>query len=136
MCLIYSVILTRGVQQVYNDMDYEGILLINEYGYASQELINIMLVGRASTNVHDGDKDMGGDILLKGINKQSDVGFLTYFEHFGQLLVGNHLKRPRVPVWIICSESHYSVLFSTDMNLIKQGNMSKFDMVYYDELAR
>ena len=37
------------------DFDFE-IGLVNEYGYASQELINTMLVGKASSNCHDGDK--------------------------------------------------------------------------------
>ena len=64
-------------------MDMENTLLINEYGYASQELINLMLVGKACTNVHDGDKDLGENFILKGIHRQSDIGFLTYFEHFG-----------------------------------------------------
>lgn len=64
-------------------MDMEEITLVNEYGYASQELINTMLVGRASTNVHDGDKDMGEDLILKGIQKRSEIGFLTFFEHYG-----------------------------------------------------
>lgn len=48
------------------DFDFE-ISLINEYGYASQELINTMLVGKSATNVHDGDKQMGDDLTLKGI---------------------------------------------------------------------
>ena len=48
-------------------MDMEDITLVNEYGYASQELINTMLVGKAASNTHDGDKDMGGDMILKGI---------------------------------------------------------------------
>jgi len=69
------------------DFDFE-ITLINEYGYASQELINTMLVGRASSNVHDGDKQMGDDLVLKGIHRQSEVGFLTFFEHFGHFEVG------------------------------------------------
>ena len=42
-----------------------------------------MLVGRASTNCHDGDKDLGDNFILKGIHRQSEIGFLTYFEHFG-----------------------------------------------------
>ena len=64
-------------------MDLPDICLINEYGYASQELLNTMLVGRAATNVHDGDKDMGEGLILKGIPKPSEIGFLTFFEHFG-----------------------------------------------------
>ena len=78
-----------------------------------------MLVGRAASNVHDGDKDMGGGTILKGIQRRSDIGFLTFFEHHGYFTVGEHLKRPQVPIWIVCSESHYSVLFSTDMDLVQ-----------------
>jgi hypothetical protein len=44
------------------------------------------------------------------------------------------LKEPKFPIWIVYSESHYSVLFSTDINLLK-NNTSTFDIVYYDELA-
>ena len=55
VCLVYSVILTKGVEQMRDDFDFE-IGLINEYGYASQELINTMLIGRSVSNVHDGDK--------------------------------------------------------------------------------
>ena len=64
-------------------MDMPDCALINEYGYASQELLNTMLVGRGSSNVHDGDKDLGDGMLLKGIHKQSEIGFLTLFEHYG-----------------------------------------------------
>ena len=66
VCLVYSVILSKGVEQMEADFDFE-ISLINEYGYASQELINTMLVGKSATNVHDGDKQMGDDLVLKGI---------------------------------------------------------------------
>jgi len=78
-----------------------------------------MLSGQARSNVHDGDKDMGEGFILKGVEGQTDVGFLTFFEFFGYFTVGQHMKMPRVPIWIICSESHYSILFSVDNNLIK-----------------
>jgi len=87
------------------------------------------------SNVHDGDKDLGDDFILKGINKRSDIGFLTYFEYFGYFTVGENLKTPRVPIWIICSESHYSVIFSPDANNYKKVGVP-LDLVYYDELAR
>lgn len=69
------------------DFDFE-VGLINEYGYASQELINTMLVGKAASNVHDGDKEMGDDLTLKGIHRRSEIGFLTFFEHYGHFEVG------------------------------------------------
>ena len=83
VCLVYSVILTRGCDLLQSDFDMEGTSLINEHGYASQELLNVMLVGRGVSNVHDGDKDMGDGFILKGIPHRSEIGFLTYFEHFG-----------------------------------------------------
>jgi hypothetical protein len=94
-----------------------------------------MLCGAAKSNVHDGDKDLGDNFILKGVEKRGDVGFLTFFEAFGYFTVGEYLKTPRVPIWIVCSESHYSVIFSVDQNNInKTGKV--FDLVYYDELAR
>lgn len=94
-----------------------------------------MLVGQSKSNVHDGDKDLGDGFVLKGIDKKSDIGFLTYFEYFGYFTVGENLKTPNVPIWIVCSESHYSVIFSVDSNNVKKTGTS-FDLVYYDELAR
>jgi len=78
-----------------------------------------MLVGRACSNVHDGDKNMD-DLILKGINRRSEIGFLTFFEHFGHFEVGERFKKPVLPIWIICSESHYSILFSTNFALASQ----------------
>lgn len=92
-----------------------------------------MLTGRACSNVHDGDRDMGEGMILKGLNRQSEIGFLTFFEHYGYFQVGKYLKNPLLPIWIVCSESHYSVLFSTDAD---SQTKKEFDLVYYDELSR
>ena len=75
-----------------------------------------MLTGEAKSNVHDGDKDLGDNFILKGIEKKSDVGFLSFFEAFEYCTVGENLKSPRLPIWIVCSESHYSCIFSVDIN--------------------
>ena len=88
VCLVYSVILTRGVAGCDSDKDIADMTLINEHGYASQELVNTMVTGKAASNCHDGDKDVGDDFIIKGIDRQGEVGYLTFFEHFGQLEVG------------------------------------------------
>jgi len=98
-----------------------------------------MLVGKASSNCHDGDKQMGDDLTLKGIHRKSEIGFLTFYEHFGHFQVGENLKTPVLPIWIVCSESHYSILFSTNIGLASTQitpNSRPFDLIYYDELAR
>jgi hypothetical protein len=93
------------------------------------------LVGRATSNVFDGEKDMGDNFIIKGSHKQSEIGFLTLFEAYGYFQVGQYLKSPKVPIWLVCSESHYSVIFSTDLSLAKR-KQAQFDLIYFDGLAR
>ena len=66
---MYSAICSRGPERVAEDADMEGTTLLNEHGYASQEIINLMLSGEAKSNVHDGDKDMGDNFILKGVER-------------------------------------------------------------------
>jgi hypothetical protein len=51
--------------------------------------------------------------------------------------VGDFYKQPHLPIWIICSESHYSVMFSPNIGIVrKPSEFQEFDLIYYDELAR
>lgn len=75
-------------------MDLKDKALLTEHGYASQELINVILVGRASSNVIDGERDLGDNFILRGIHKQGEIGFLTLFEAYGYFQVGSYLKNP------------------------------------------
>ena len=61
---------------------------MTEHGYATQELINLMTVGRASSNVFDGDNDLGDGFIAKGVKKHSEIGFLTLFEAYQYMKVG------------------------------------------------
>ena len=96
----------------------------------------------------DGDRDIGDGgadkVLLCGAPRQSEVGFLTLFEAYGHVEVGTRLKRPAAPVWVVCSESHYSVLFSLEAcrcAAVGEGaatggsTRTPFDVHYYDGLA-
>lgn len=50
--------------------------------------------------------------------------------------VGCFLKTPRFPVWVVCSESHFSVLFSLRPELLQDWRAERlFDLYYYDGLA-
>ena len=135
ICLVYSIILSRGIENIRDEMDLRENALLSDHGYASQELINIMLVGRACSNGFNGENDLGDGFILKGVHKQAEIGFLTLFEAYGYFEVGSYLKNPVLPIWIVCSESHFSVLFSTDLSLARQTPQA-FDMIYYDELAK
>ena len=138
--LLYSALLSRGLSAVQRDMD-PGSQLIGAHGYCSQELVNLLLTGHAVSNVFNGDLQLnsGGDssFLLKGVPSQSEVGLLSLFEHYGSCTVGSHLKEPALPIWVVCSESHFTVLFNTNRKLLRDWRLEKkFDLFYYDGLSR
>eukprot|EP01147_Barroeca_monosierra_P009127 gene9128-1426_t len=138
--LVYSAILTRGVDNIKTDMDEESITLIGRHSYCTQELVSLLIVGHACSNTHDNDRHLGDgkdQIVLKGTRKRSDIGLLSLFEHYGscEASVGLNLKQPTVPIWIIYAESHFTVLFSTNSTLSYIKPNSKFQLHYYDQLA-
>lgn len=50
--------------------------------------------------------------------------------------VGAYLKTPRYPIWVVCSESHFSVLFGLQRELLtNEGGGMEFDLYYFDGLA-
>ena len=68
-------------------------------------------INHVSLTFIDDNHDQGIQLVLKGIEKQSDIGLLSLFEHYKSIKVGNNLKNPKFPIWVICSESHFTVLF-------------------------
>lgn len=138
--LTISVILSRTIADVQSDMDVPTSTLIGAHGYCTQELVSLLLCGRAVSNVFDDemklDSGNGNFTLLKGIKTRCNVGLLSLFEHYNICKVGSHLKSPKFPVWVVCSESHFSVLFSLSEELAAdQWKKEEFDLYYYDGLA-
>jgi hypothetical protein len=64
------------------------------------------------------DKTLDENYVLHGIPERSEIGFLTIFEHFKYLEVGEYLKSPRYPIWVLCKEYHYSVIFGMSNSVI------------------
>ncbi|KAI4872328.1 hypothetical protein NFI96_027756, partial [Prochilodus magdalenae] len=138
--LIVSAILSRTIPIVRRDMDVPTTTLIGAHGYCTQELVNLLLCGQAVSNVFDDemklDSGNGNFTLLKGIKERCNVGLLSLFEHYNICKVGSYLKTPRFPLWVVCSESHFSVLFSLHEDLASSPwNPREFDLYYYDGLA-
>ncbi|XP_065918521.1 ubiquitin carboxyl-terminal hydrolase MINDY-3-like [Dysidea avara] len=114
---LYSVVLTKGVANLLEEMQDTTEPLIDEkYGHGSQSLVNLLLTGRAVINVFDMDQEVTG-LKLKGISQQPVVGFLTILEALRYCKVGSFLKTPQYPVWVVGSETHLTVTFSTERNL-------------------
>ncbi|XP_073689220.1 probable ubiquitin carboxyl-terminal hydrolase MINDY-4 [Garra rufa] len=121
-------------------MDVPSSTLIGAHGYCTQELVNLLLCGRAVSNVFDDemklDSGNGNFTLLKGIKTRCNIGLLSLFEHYNICKVGSHLKTPKFPIWVVCSESHFSVLFCPSEDLATDySREEEFDLYYYDGLA-
>ncbi|XP_076976636.1 putative ubiquitin carboxyl-terminal hydrolase MINDY-4 isoform X2 [Tamandua tetradactyla] len=138
--LIVSAILSRSVELIRQDFDTPTSHLIGAHGYCTQELVNLLLTGKAVSNVFNDvvelDSGDGNITLLKGVVARSNIGFLSLFEHYNVCQVGCFLKTPRFPIWVVCSESHFSVLFSLQPELLRDWKTERlFDLYYYDGLA-
>ncbi|XP_010730743.3 probable ubiquitin carboxyl-terminal hydrolase MINDY-4 [Larimichthys crocea] len=138
--LTISAVLSRSIDKVREDMDVPTTTLIGAHGYCTQELVNLLLCGKAVSNVFDNDMQLdsgnGNITLLKGIKGQCDIGLLSLFEHYNICKVGAYLKTPCYPIWVVCSESHFSVLFGLQRELLSnQDKGLEFDLYYYDGLA-
>jgi hypothetical protein len=115
--LIASAVMSRGgPAMVSSDFDQlSEASLIGRHGYCTQELVNLLLTGRATSNVFDGSRELddGAVHLLGVLPRRCDAGYLTLYEHYGSMEVGDRLKTPRFPVWVVCAESHFSVLLAS-----------------------
>ncbi|XP_064401625.1 probable ubiquitin carboxyl-terminal hydrolase MINDY-4 isoform X2 [Halichondria panicea] len=136
---LLSVLLTKGVSCIQSEMDEVNGRLIGSHGYCTQELVNLLLTGVAVSNVFDGEMNLGSkgseELRLRGLSKQSEIGLLSLFEHYQSCKVGSNYKNPIYPIWVICSESHFSVLFSHERLLLENPLQKRFDLHYFDGLA-
>eukprot|EP01036_Dinobryon_divergens_P031050 gene31050-40388_t len=82
-CILFlmSLVLTRGVEECKSDMDDPQNTLIGQFGHCNQDLINLLLTGRATSNVIDGEIVLGeSNLLIKGVTGACSVGYLTHLE--------------------------------------------------------
>lgn len=126
LLFLISALLSRGLDSIQSDRDDPSLPLVTApFGHASQEIVNLLLCGQAVPNVFDGRMDLGGGLSLKGISASVEVGFLTLLESLNLCKVGRHLKCPRWPIWVVGSESHYTVLFALDPSVQEENELEE-----------
>ncbi|XP_061341999.1 uncharacterized protein LOC133288292 [Gastrolobium bilobum] len=124
LLFLISGLLSRGLDLVQSDRDDPSQPLVTApFGHASQEIVNLLLCGQAVPNVFDGRMDLGGGMFLKGISRDVEVGFLTLLESLNFCKVGQFLKSPKWPIWVVGSESHYTVLFALDPSVQNENEL-------------
>jgi len=140
--LLYSLIWTRGASGIRDSDadDPKAAVMIGGHGYCTQELVNLMVFGRAYSNVFDGTKRLGsmkdGWAVLQGAPRRASVGFLSLFEAFKCIEVGSRYKGPVSPVWVVCAESHYTTLFAVEQTVDAKDSEVPVNLYYFDQLAR
>ncbi|KAF7001759.1 hypothetical protein CFC21_017366 [Triticum aestivum] len=126
MLFLISSLLSRGLDCIQADRDDPSQPLVTApFGHASQEIVNLLLCGEAVPNVFDGKMDLGGGMSLKGIPNDVEVGFLTLLESLNLCKVGQYLKCPKWPIWVVGSESHYTVLFALNPNVQEENELEE-----------
>jgi len=112
MLFVMSLVKSRGIQNVQEDMDdATGTHLTSQFGHSSQELINLLLTGRATSNVFDNSMTVSGAFACRGIFSRPSVGYLSQLESLRYCEVGGFYKSPIFPVWVVGSTSHFTVLY-------------------------
>jgi len=136
LSLVCSVLLSRTPDSVRGDMDDPCNPLIGRFGHCSQELVNLMLIGEATSNVFDGSRWLGDDpssgFLVKGVDGDRigspQVGFLSELEPMRYLSVGTLYKYPEYPIWVLGSPTHYTLVFSarrSDSQLSEEAQLEQ-----------
>eukprot|EP01029_Cantina_marsupialis_P022075 TRINITY_DN53758_c0_g1_i1.p1 TRINITY_DN53758_c0_g1~~TRINITY_DN53758_c0_g1_i1.p1 ORF type:complete len:618 (-),score=153.00 TRINITY_DN53758_c0_g1_i1:49-1902(-) len=126
LLFVLSLLESRGLENVKDDMDDPETLVLEPHGHCSQDLLNLLICGHAVTHTFDGKKKMGeSGLMLKGIPCKPLVGFLSEMEVMRYLEIGSFLKNPEYPIWIIGSSTHYSLLFSSDLSILKKSELEE-----------
>ena len=111
----WSMVETRGYERLKEDFDSPiDTTLTSQFGHTTQELLNLALTGCAVSNPFNGTINLGEGMVCRGIGRRSKVGYLSQLEKLRYCQVGGYLKCPIFPVWVVGSESHFSVLFGID----------------------
>ncbi len=129
LLIVFSLIISRGgTHAVEMDMDEPSGGLVARFGWTTQELLNLLLTGRATSGAFDGVRSFpvsDGEAAeaqsisrLRGVASQPPIGYLSRMEALGHTNVGAFYKTPRAPVWVIGSDSHFSVLWAESRDVL------------------
>lgn len=123
MNFVKSLLATRTIEKIKQDMDDPHSHLTAQFGYSSQELINLLLTGQATSNTFDNTMSLGEGLQCHGIQEQPMIGYLTQLEALRYCSVGEYYKSPKHPIWLIGSTSHFTVLFGPSESLKESDSM-------------
>mmetsp|Transcript_7588 Transcript_7588/g.12263 ORF Transcript_7588/g.12263 Transcript_7588/m.12263 type:complete len:506 (+) Transcript_7588:249-1766(+) len=111
LLLVFSCVNTRGADAISMDIACGGgepPLIVGPNHLCTSELVMFILCGVAKGSV--GAYNSSGSKWT--LDVPSGVGLLSFMELDSGIPVNDTLKSPRLPVWIVHSGDHFTVLFA------------------------
>ncbi|UJR33053.1 hypothetical protein I4U23_020512 [Adineta vaga] len=123
---LYSLMLSRTLKKLIDDLDHTR--LVGDRDEATIQMVMLALTGRALHYLHNGliEFDANSNLLERpqyGVKDRCSVGFLYWSKHeddsfWHKQEIGSMLRTPKVPVWLICLNRRYGIIYSTNINLL------------------
>lgn len=142
LLFLYSCVFTKTPQAIEQEIGFlvDNIQLIEPvHGHGEQSMLNLLLFGVATSNVFDGIRDLGG-LIMTGLENRSKIGFLSLHEAYKSLEVGDNLKNPIYPIWVLSSETHFTVLWTDgkkmtneDMETVSKRQKLKQNLLQFEQ---
>lgn len=117
--LLYSLVLSRGVSAARREIRDE-LSLVGKDGNCEQSVVNLMLTGRCPTAIDD---DAFKEVGI-GTEIVPSVGMLTLEPLF---YPAKCLINPLHPIWIAHGGMHYTVLWSEDVSVLTDGQITNLE---------
>ena len=122
MYLVMSLVQSRSIPILRSDFDdpnfKNATTITSQFGHTSQELMNLLLTGQATSNVFDNSMVLSEELTCHGIQARSAIGYLSMLESLRYCEVGGYYKNPLFPIWVVGSTSHFSVLFGDEVSFV------------------
>jgi len=139
MCLLYSIVMSKGLDSLLSDMQGQGHLpLVMMEDEITLCLSNLMLTGTATPYLHNGSVTQDGNEYgdgLVGIQGRTDIGFLIWEKDediTASLNLGSRLKTSFLPIWLTRVNGNWGVLFNPNKDLMKSYSAeNKFHLYYF-----
>ena len=122
MYLVMSLVQSRSIPILRSDFDdpnfKNATTITSQFGHTTQELMNLLLTGQATSNVFDNSMVLSEELTCHGIQARSAIGYLSMLESLRYCEVGGYYKNPLFPIWVVGSTSHFSVLFGDEVSSV------------------
>ncbi|XP_058152384.1 inactive ubiquitin carboxyl-terminal hydrolase MINDY-4B [Dasypus novemcinctus] len=135
---LYSLLFSRTFERLQKDLDVTTPHLLQPTAggfLCRQAVLNLILTGRASPHVFNGYQKGKSQELLRGVQTRSDVGYLQWGRDASEdnrlSQVGSMLKTPKLPIWLCSINGNYSVLFSTNRQLLSDWKVERLFDLYF-----